>query len=417
METPPSIILDHWCVTWQGHQFLCRNLSNIKILNRRNGYATLDIPLTLGDLIQHRMAHGLRENLMAHRPYSQSIPFLTSSNETPGIELLPKVINDFSTPLSIAIKTNIPSIAANQLLFYIIFIQPLPLTSMSCYARPLSLASTTTTNGLCQSVCVLDNKPGILITAALCRDPSSGKYISKVQGPTSFSLFRVLNLKLWGKNGMVSQKVRHLTLDKDSLDEGVLQLCLNMCGVPEETLQCELLLELIKEPTNFIFPAAFPPPISLPNRNCIELTGDTERFLKPGDVMKLKHRLLYELGQRGDTQKNAFLIVGAHAPETVWISPSLWLPGQPLYINIINLSHKQLLLSRNSILALAIPISYTHDPASTPETTETTICYSGNSRELVCGAARVLETHFRLPPITSREITDGRESPMEWQAL
>nr|AXP99072.1 unknown protein [synthetic construct] len=288
---------------------------------------------------------------------------------------------------------------------------------MSCYARPLSLASTPSTNGLCQSVSVLDNKPGLLITTPLHRDPASGKYTSNVQSPTTFNLFRVLYIKLSGEEGMVSQKVKHLTIDKDSLQEGFLQLCLNMCGVSYETLQCEILLELVQGPTNFIFPAAFPPPVSLPHRNCIELTCDTERCLKPGDVMKLKHRLLYELGQRGDTPQNAFLIVGAHSPETVWISPSLWLPGQPLYINIINLSHKPLLLSRHSILALAIPISYTRAPASAHEATDTTICYSGNSRVLTCGAAHVLEAHFKHPPITSRAITDGGESPMEWQTL
>nr|AXP99071.1 unknown protein [synthetic construct] len=89
-KSAPSIILNHWCVTWQGHHFLCRNLSNIKILNRRNGYTTLDLPLTLGDLTQYRLAHGLSENLMALSPYSWTIPFLVSSSETPGIELLPK---------------------------------------------------------------------------------------------------------------------------------------------------------------------------------------------------------------------------------------------------------------------------------------------------------------------------------------
>lgn len=410
MGEPAKLTLDHWTVIWRTNILECKNSTIIKITNKRTGYCPIKLPFSLQDITSTHMAYGLVPELTAFKAFQSSIPLITDSGSCTNIRINSSIIDNFCSPINLTIQTNWHTIHPGSLLFYIVFVQTISPNDILGTIQNSNEEVTVATNA---TVMTLDHsrEPAMMIHALFRRGHVAGKYMATIPHALNFSFFKVIDISI-SPNTVSTKNIKYISVSKQVTNDGDgTNITIYIPGCYEVYLEAQLTLKCFSTAADLLFP--FLPPVQHipPGGTTIPLTCDSDRLLKPGESLRLKSKLLFELGKK--TKKIIFLILGYQSQETVVVVPTAWVPTQPVYINIFNASPRQILLNKNSIVAFAIPtIHSTEVSKSAPEST-ISLHYSLHSEELLCSSYKINKNGLVLDNILARTIQYAKPEPMD----
>lgn len=341
-----TLDLGLWTVKANFGRFI---LVNNYDMNFRPTMTHFNLPFSVTHLVDELVSFGLVQSFFDISEIQMSCALILQCGQSQQYRILPSCVLDYSSDISIFIKTNSRTIKAGELSIALLFVTPIHHSKVSC------------TIATYQGDDVVDASPQLDVTysgyksseiSGLAKRNDKNVYQLLVRGKFPWDFMNVKDIVCIDHNAEVAA-VKTLLVER--IDHEMLRFSMTLFNPEKDNVHVVATVSFDVSP-EIIFLHYFGWMSCGYDSKALPIYLEQQKTMKPHESIKVKIKTMYATYE--SSSKGTKIAICGLSESSLWIAESkTWQPMTPLVLTIHNISDRWVTLNDNQPVALGLIIS------------------------------------------------------------